>query len=100
MSQLLEHAVAEVRKLPDVEQEAIAALILAEIEDDRRWEEAFARSPRRSKCLRHRWRMSCARSPRARPTSAGCPNPAEPATGTADGIVPLILLDVPEHDRV
>ena len=29
MSQLLEQAVAEVRKLPDVEQEAIAALILA-----------------------------------------------------------------------
>ena len=45
MSQLLEQAVAEVRKLPDAEQEAIAALILAEIEDDRRWEQSFARSP-------------------------------------------------------
>ena len=45
MSQLLEHAVAEARKLPDADQEAIAALILAEIEDDRLWEEAFARSP-------------------------------------------------------
>lgn len=45
MSQLLEHAVAEVRKLPDEEQDAIAALILDEIEDDRRWEEAFAASP-------------------------------------------------------
>jgi hypothetical protein len=45
MSQLLEQAVAEVRKLPDAEQDAIAALILAEIEDDRRWDEAFARAP-------------------------------------------------------
>jgi hypothetical protein len=30
--------------LPDPEQDAIAALILEEIEDDRRWEQAFARS--------------------------------------------------------
>ena len=45
MSQLLEHAVSEVRKLPVAEQDAIAALILEEIEDDRKWEEALARSP-------------------------------------------------------
>ena len=45
MSQLLDRAVAEARKLPDPEQDAIAALILEEIEDDRRWEEALARSP-------------------------------------------------------
>lgn len=45
MSQLLDQAVAEVRKLPDAEQDAIAAIILDEIEDDRRWAEAFARSP-------------------------------------------------------
>ena len=45
MSQLLELAVAEARKLPDAEQDAIAALILEEIEDDRKWEEALARSP-------------------------------------------------------
>ncbi|MFO0849986.1 MAG: hypothetical protein U0871_15750 [Gemmataceae bacterium] len=45
MSQLLDRAVAEARKLPDAEQDAIAALILEEIEDDHRWEEAFARSP-------------------------------------------------------
>jgi hypothetical protein len=54
MSELLERAVAEVRKLPDVEQEAIAALILAEIEDDRQWEEAFARSPDKLKALADR----------------------------------------------
>jgi len=45
MSRLLDHAVADARKLPDVDQDAIAALILNEMEDDRRWEEALARSP-------------------------------------------------------
>jgi hypothetical protein len=45
MSQLLDHAVAEARKLSDLEQDAIAALILEEIEDDRRWELSLARSP-------------------------------------------------------
>ena len=45
MSQLLEHAIAEARKLTDPEQDTIAALILEEIEDDRMWEEALARSP-------------------------------------------------------
>jgi len=45
MSQLLDQAVAEARKLPDAEQDAIAAVILEEIEDDRRWEVSFARSP-------------------------------------------------------
>jgi len=45
MSQLLDHAVTEARKLSDPEQDAIAALILEEIEDDHRWEEALARSP-------------------------------------------------------
>lgn len=45
MSQLLDHAVAEARKLPDAAQDAIAELILEEIEDDRRWEETLARAP-------------------------------------------------------
>jgi len=45
MSQLLEQAVAEARKLPAAEQDAIAAIILEEMEDDRRWEESLARSP-------------------------------------------------------
>ncbi len=45
MSQLLDQAVAEARKLSDLEQDAIAALILEEIEDDRRWERSLARSP-------------------------------------------------------
>ncbi len=45
MSTLLDQAVAEARKLSDAEQDAIAALILEEIEDERRWDESLARSP-------------------------------------------------------
>jgi hypothetical protein len=45
MSQLFDQAIAEARKLPDAAQDSLAALILEEIEDDRRWEESFARSP-------------------------------------------------------
>ncbi len=44
MTQLLEQALAEVRKLPEQEQDAIAALILEELADERRWDESFARS--------------------------------------------------------
>ena len=51
MSLLLDQALSELRKLPDTEQDAIAAVILAEIEDDRQWEEAFARSPNKLAAL-------------------------------------------------
>ena len=44
MTQLLEQALAELEKLPKPEQDAIAALILEEIADERRWDDAFARS--------------------------------------------------------
>ncbi len=44
MTALLEKAVARARELPDEEQDALAALILAEIEDEARWDEAFAGS--------------------------------------------------------
>jgi len=44
MSQLLERAIDELRKLPAPEQDAIAARILEEIADERAWDEAFARS--------------------------------------------------------
>jgi len=44
MSELLEHAVEKVRKLPDAEQDAIAAIILEELKDEARWEQAFAKS--------------------------------------------------------
>ena len=45
MSQLLEQAITEARKLDVAGQDALAAMILEEIEDDRRWERAFAASP-------------------------------------------------------
>lgn len=44
MTQLLEHAIGEARKLTDAEQDALAALILEELDDDRRWDEAFTNS--------------------------------------------------------
>lgn len=44
MTQMLEHAISELQKLPESDQDAIAALILAEIADEQRWDEAFARS--------------------------------------------------------
>ena len=44
MTQLLEHAIGEARKLTDAEQDALAALILEELDDDRRWDEAFINS--------------------------------------------------------
>ena len=44
MTQLLEQALEEMRKLSSSEQDAIAAIILEELADERRWDEAFARS--------------------------------------------------------
>ena len=44
MTQLMQKALAEIKKLPEAEQDAIAAVILEEIADELRWDEAFARS--------------------------------------------------------
>ena len=44
MTRLLQHAIAELQKLSETEQDAIAALILAELEDEERWDTAFANS--------------------------------------------------------
>jgi hypothetical protein len=44
MTQLLEQALSEVKKLPTSEQDAIASLIISELADERRWQESFARS--------------------------------------------------------
>lgn len=44
MTQLLEQALSEVTKRPESEQDAIAAMILEELADERRWQESFARS--------------------------------------------------------
>jgi hypothetical protein len=44
MTQLLDQALTEVKKLPEAEQDAIATLILDELADERRWQESFSRS--------------------------------------------------------
>lgn len=44
MTELLEKALAEVSKLPAKEQDALAAILLEEIADERLWAEKFARS--------------------------------------------------------
>jgi len=44
MTQLLEKALSEVAKLPDAEQDAVAAILLQEMASERRWSEAFANS--------------------------------------------------------
>lgn len=44
MTQLLERALEEVRKLSPADQDAIASIILEEIQDDDIWDGTFARS--------------------------------------------------------
>ncbi len=44
MTQLLEHAFQEASKLPESEQDSFASLLLAELDSERRWAQAFASS--------------------------------------------------------
>ena len=44
MTQLLEKVLSEVYKLPAEKQDFIATIILEELEDERRWDKAFAES--------------------------------------------------------
>ena len=44
MSELLEQAIAKMKNLPDNEQDTIATIILEELEDEMKWEKAFADS--------------------------------------------------------
>jgi hypothetical protein len=44
VTQLLDKAIEQVKHLPAAEQDAIAALILDELEDEKRWDDLFARS--------------------------------------------------------
>jgi hypothetical protein len=44
MGKLLEKVMTEASKLPDQEQDAFAAFMLAELESERRWDDLFARS--------------------------------------------------------
>ncbi len=43
MGKLLDRAIAEMHSLPESEQEAIAAWLLAEIESEKKWDELFAK---------------------------------------------------------
>ncbi len=45
MTKLLEEAISRVTEAPEDCQDMIGSLILKELEDDRRWDEAFARNP-------------------------------------------------------
>ena len=45
MTTLLERAFSELEQLTEIEQDSIASIILAELEDDERWEVAFAKAP-------------------------------------------------------
>ena len=42
MTSLLERAVAEVSRLPEAQQDAVAAQLLADLEAERAWDRAFA----------------------------------------------------------
>ena len=44
MTQLLQQAIAEIQKLSPTDQDVVAAIILDEIADEQRWNDAFARS--------------------------------------------------------
>jgi hypothetical protein len=44
MTELLKKLIERVSGLPDEEQDAIASVILEELEDEVRWRESFARS--------------------------------------------------------
>jgi hypothetical protein len=45
MTELLRQAIAQIEKLPPDQQDAIATMILEELEDEHRWDESFTRSP-------------------------------------------------------
>lgn len=61
MTQLLEQAWQEIQKLPTGEQDAIAAIILQELADERRWEEAFSNSQSQLEGLAAKVRAEIAR---------------------------------------
>jgi hypothetical protein len=44
MTKLLEKALKEVEKLPEAEQDAVAAILLDELASEQRWAESFAKS--------------------------------------------------------
>ena len=53
MTQLLERAFAEVSRFPERDQDAMAALLLAELESDRQWAQSFVSSQEELAHLAH-----------------------------------------------
>lgn len=51
MTELLQNAIAKLSELPKKEQEEIASLILAEIEDEKKWQASFANSEKQLEML-------------------------------------------------
>ncbi len=51
---MLEDAVAKARELPEAEQNAIAQIVIDEIESERRWDELLAKSPEKLRKLADR----------------------------------------------
>ena len=51
MAELLQKVMAKLSELPEKEQEEIASLILAEIEDEKKWQTSFANSERQLEIL-------------------------------------------------
>jgi len=45
MTERLEQAIAQLQTLSTDQQDAIATLILAELEEEKRWNDSFTRSP-------------------------------------------------------
>lgn len=45
MTELLEQAIIKLKNLPASQQDAMATMILEELEDEKQWDEAFERSP-------------------------------------------------------
>ncbi len=43
MSRLMEQAIQKIKELPERDQEALASILLQEIDAERRWDELFAR---------------------------------------------------------
>ncbi len=44
LSSLLEKAIEKISRLPKAEQDALAEILIAEIEDEKRWDEDFAKT--------------------------------------------------------
>jgi hypothetical protein len=73
MNALLEKALAEVARLPEDEQETIAALILDEIAAERGWDERFAKTQDQLGALVRSARAEVARGDAVSPNRSDCP---------------------------